>query len=186
MIPYGAVSSTNRRPSLLTRMTQPGRYGSTVCTKFAWSNRSPRFSPMICAFTALPITRASPRAPSDPMYHIQSPVAVAAGYNVSSMSRLAPKPPVARITADAITSSSPTAAPTTAPSCTSSRSTRWPKAMSIPRSRHARWSASMIPCPRSTARAHRGTRSSPPKISCGWNSTPRSTSQSRAAPLSFA
>ena len=34
--------------------------------------------------------------------------------------------------------------------------------------------------------AARGTRSSPPKMSCGWNSTPRSTSQSSAAPLSLA
>ena len=81
---------------------------------------------MIWAPTWAPRSKASPRAPSAPMYHAQ-PVAAADGKCSASFSGLLPNPPVATTTAPAVMASSPTATPMTAPSSVSSRSTRWPE-----------------------------------------------------------
>ena len=74
---YGDISSKNRRPSLFTQTSQPGKYGSDSCEKLGRKVHSQRSCPAIWAPTGAVSAKASPveyRATgSSPFGYSQSP-----------------------------------------------------------------------------------------------------------------
>ena len=176
----------NRRPLPSTYTIQPGVIASFRRIQCGSRVRRPRSWPSVAPSTGA--TSVEGVAPGAVGSDVPGPVLVADAREALVQQRtVRAEAPVVITVAPAVISSSPTAAPVTAPvPSVSRRSTRRPSAMSMPSSVAARRRASTRPCPPPLARCERGRDSSPPTISSSWNATPSDTSQSTVAPLSSA